>query len=264
MHTPVVICNKVRIFGTSNNFMTKYRKYILILLPVVIFFIYKQKGNKAIDSTQLDRLNSQAPKVGNVVPYKTDYELADEFLQKLRNDKVDSIIFYKRTCIDCCDFYNIFWKEKGQAYLTKFDTRDLETRSQTIALSTNTIFEVLANSYTELKTTSIKENEHKRKDGTATCLMATHYCYAQMSIYIRQDSIITDRMKDHDFDKYTDFGEVLPGVKGKRETNDNYTANINSKWNSLMIVIEKQIASMAGTSERELETLRTIGIEEKK
>lgn len=43
----------------------------------------------------------------------------------------------------------------------------------------------------------------------------------------------------------------------RQETNDNYIANINSKWNLLLTTIENEISSMTETADRELETLRT-------
>lgn len=212
---------------------------------------------------QIEKKNTQPNKIENIVSDKKDYKLADEFLLKLKKDKVDTIVFYKRTCINCCDFYNIFWSSKGQRHLTKFyfDFDDMKTHSKTIVLTADKIFEVLGNNYLELKNASIKQNAHKYKDGTSTLLMMDHYCYAQMSIYINQDSIITDRMKDHDFDKYTDFGLSFPDKKEKRETNDNYIANINSKWNVLLITIENEISSMPETANGELETLRSRKIE---
>ena len=68
-------------------------------------------------------------------------------------------------------------------------------------------------------------------------------------------------MKDHDFDKYVDYADYgfkFPNNKGNRETNDNYNENINSKWNTLLTIIENQISVMPETGRRELETLRTM------
>lgn len=238
--------------------MKAYTNYILTILTTVIFCSCGQQ-NETVDKGQTEKQNSQSDKIENTVSDKKDYELADEFLHELKNAKADTIIFYKRTCINCCDFYNIFWSSKGRRLLTKFyfDFDDMKTHSNTINLTNDNIFEVLGDNYSELKSSSIKENSHKQKDGTSTLTVIDHYCYAQMSIYTTQDSIITDRMKDHDFDKYTDFGISLPDRKEKRETNDNYSANINSKWNILLTTIENEIASMTETANRELETLRT-------
>lgn len=239
--------------------MTTYTNYVLTFLTTVIFCSCGQQRNEAVNNGQVETQQSQLEKIENSISDKKDYELAEEFLQKLKNEKADTIIYYKRTCINCCDFYNIFWSTKGQRHLTKFyfDFDDMKTHSTTITLTSNKIFEVLGNNYKELKNSSIKENTHKQKDGTSTLMMVDHYCYTQMSIYTIQDSIRTERMKDHDFDKYTDFGITLPDKKEKRETNDNYTANINSKWNILLTTIENEISSMTETANRELETLRT-------
>lgn len=218
-----------------------------------------QQNNETVDRGQIEKQNSKKTKFENTVSGKNDYELAKEFLVKLKNDKVDTIIFYNRSCINCCDFYNIFWSAKGQRHLTKiyFDFDDLKTHVKTITLTSKKIFEFLDKNYLELKNTSIKENTHKRNDGTQTLKLIDHYCCVQMSIYTTQDSIITNIMKDHDFDKYTDFGNTLPYEKRKRETNDNYTSNINSKWNILLKTIENEISLLTETSDRELETLRT-------
>jgi hypothetical protein len=190
---------------------------------------------------------------------KSDYELADEFLSKLKTEKADTIIFYKRTCINCCDFFNIFWSNNGQRHLTKFyfDFDDMKSHSNTIELKADTIFNFLSTNFTELKNSPLNGNGHKHKDGTTTLVMIDHYCYAQLKIYTKQDSIITDRMKDHDFDKYTDFGFDPAINKGKREANDSYKENINSKWNLFLTSIENQIATMPETINREIETLRT-------
>jgi hypothetical protein len=193
------------------------------------------------------------------VTNKKDYELADEFLKKLRSDKVDTVIYYKRTCINCCDFYNFFWVKDGQKRLTKFyfDFDDMQTHLVTTNLNNTKIFDLLANNFTQLKANAIKENIHKNKNGTSNILTIDHYCYTQMEIYTKQDSILTDKMKDHDFDKYTDFGISLPNKNEKRETNDNYKENTNSKWNMWLTEIENEIAIMPLTIKRENETLRT-------
>lgn len=244
--------------------MTTYTNYILTFLTTLIFCSCGQENYETVDNGQIEKQHLQTNKIENTVSDKKDYELADEFLHKLKLDKTDTIIFYKRTCISCCDFYNIFWSAKGQSHLTKFyfDFDDMKTHSKTITLTTNQIFKVLGNNYMELKNTSIKENTHKQKDGTSNLTMIVHYCYSQISIYTSQDSIITNRIKDHDFYKYTDFGNTLPYNKQKRETNDNYTNNFNSKWNILLTTIENEISSMTETSNRELETLRTRKSEE--
>ncbi|MEZ4800278.1 MAG: hypothetical protein R2809_10995 [Flavobacteriales bacterium] len=228
-------------------------------MTITIFCSCRQNNNETRENEQIGNQNSQAAKIENTVSVKTDEELAEEFLLKLKNDRADTIIFYKRICIDCCEFYNIFWSVKGQRYLMKsyFNFDEVKTHSKAITLTSNKIFEVLGDNYTELKNTSIKENRHKQKDGTSTVTVLDHYCYTQLSIFTGQDSIITDGMKDHDFDKYTDFEISLPDRNQKRETNDNYASNFNSKWNILLTTIENEISSMTETSNIELKTLRT-------
>jgi PBP1b-binding outer membrane lipoprotein LpoB len=189
---------------------------------------------------------------------KSDFELADEFLLKLKTEKADTIIFYNRTCIDCCDFFNIFWSNNGQRHLTKFyfDFDDMKSNSKTIELKADTIFNFLSSNFTALKNSIINGNEHKRKDGTTISKMTDHYCYAQLKIYTYKDSIITNIIKDHDFDRYTDFDFDSAINKGKRDANDSYGENISSKWNLFLISIENQIASMPETKNKEMEALR--------
>ncbi|GAB2842188.1 hypothetical protein [Ferruginibacter profundus] len=217
----------------------------------------------ACDSTTKNKLKKEESKE-TYQTKKSDYELADEFLLDLKNNKTDTIIFYKRTCIDCCDFFNIFWSNNGQRHLTKFyfDFDDMKSHSKTIELKADTIFNLLSENFNKLKNSPLKRNGHKQKDGTTTIVMIDHYCYAQLRIYTNQDSIITDRMKDHDFDKYTDFGFDPAINKGKREANDSYKENINSKWNLLLTSIENQIAIMPETISREIETLRTRKVQD--
>ncbi|MGC4104056.1 hypothetical protein [Ferruginibacter sp.] len=131
------------------------------------------------------------------------------------------------------------------------------SHSKTIDLKADTIFNFLGKNFSELKNSSLKENGYKNKDGTTTLGIIDHYCYVQLSIYTKQDSIITDIMKDYDFDAYIDFG-IHPAIdKGKREKNDSYEENINSKWNLFLTGIENQIAAMPEATKREIETLRT-------
>lgn len=193
---------------------------------------------------------------------KEEYELAYEFLYKLKSEKADTIIFCKRTCINCCDFFNIFWSAHGQKHLSKFyfDFEDMQTHSNTINVANDMIFEILRKNFNELKNTSVKRNMHKNKDGTSVPSIIDHYCYTAISIYTNQDSIIADRIMDHDFDEYTDFG-IYPYNKGKRQTNDYYIENTNSKWNLLLITIENKLLLMPQTIKKEVENLRITKID---
>lgn len=184
-----------------------------------------------------------------------DRELAQEYVHNLRKEKVDTIIFYKRICIDCCEFYNVFWVSKGKYYLNKFyyDMADRNTHDVQINLTGNSLFKILSKNYRNLKHTAVKQNQHKLKDGTSSITMVDHYCSTELSIYTPQDSIISNSMADHDFDKYTAYH---PTPNEKKETNDNYQANNQSEWNALLMAIERELSSMKETSGREKETLR--------
>jgi hypothetical protein len=237
--------------------MKQFLRYITFITAALLAFYFiscntkKEKNKKPTTATETTQNK------------KSDYELANEFLAKLRKEEIDTIIFYKRTCISCCDFFNIFWSSNGQRHLTKiyFDFDDMLSHSKTIDLKEDTIFNFLSKNFNELKKLPLKGNSHMHKDGTSTLVLIDHYCYTQLSIYTKQDSIITDRMKDHDFDKYTDFG-FNPIKKGKRETNDSYKENINSKWNLFLTSMENQIAVMPETISREIGTLRTRKMQE--
>jgi hypothetical protein len=211
--------------------------------------------------------NSQNRKRGNTkkdadvtYPSKASmYDLAEDYVRQLKSGPADTIILYKRTCINCCDFFNIFWISNGQQNLTKFyfDFDDLLIHSKKSQLTNNKVFKMLHEQYSELKSTAIKDNVHKNKDGSLTMQLIDHYCYTEMSIYTRYDSIITNRMKDHDFAEYADYESPSASNKEKRKTNDNYLENIQSKWNLWLTTIEDEIANMPTSLLREKETLRT-------
>lgn len=185
-----------------------------------------------------------------------DYQLANELVDELLKSKVDTILFYKRTCINCCDFYNVFWEKKGNLFLHKFyfDFDDMKTHSIRIKLEDDEIFKKLKTDYSSLLKTSIKENEHKMKNGSTSTIITSHYCYTSIKIYTQNDSIISNQIKDIDLNKNSD---VKDG-NGVLLTNDNYEENINSKWHSLLVIIEKEISSMSETSKKEKEIMRVL------
>lgn len=187
----------------------------------------------------------------------TSCQLAQDLLSNLKKNHTDTIIFYKRTCVNCCDFYNVFWSTNGQRHLRKFFLDDMRTESEAIDLTTDKIFDFLGDHFIELKNTSIKDNFHKRKDGTKLITLIDHDCYVDMSIYTANDSIIPEPMYDHDFEKYVEFDTLTDNNKQEAELNDNYQENINSKWNMLLTTIESEISSMSETTKREMEKLRT-------
>lgn len=226
------------------------------LFVAVISICLISCGEKPNQINTEDNVDNHINSVDSI-EHKKDYELAEDFHRGLMDAEVDTIIFYKRTCIGCCDYYNIFWAKNGERKLNKFyfDFNDMKTNSVEMEISNNRIFNAVYDNYNELKNSPIKENIHKRLDGTSTISMIDHYCYTQLKIYLNQDSLIADRIKDHSFDEYTGFNEV---ANDKSETNDSYSENNDSKWNELLTIIESELAIMEGTSEREIETLRTI------
>ncbi len=227
-------------------FSNLFRKSFIFVLLVVVL--------PACDQ-QVSKQHEEPAKAALIAPDEKDYELANEQLVKLSKQGIDSIIFYQRTCINCCDFYNIFWTLHGEVFLIKFffDTSDMKTHSVIVNLQGSRIFKELNRLYDGLKHTAIKGNSHRQPDGTSTICVIDHYCYNRLKIYTCRDSIISE-MKDHDFDPFTAY-YFEKGVK--KEKNDHYLENKKSGWNTLLLLIEKELAAMAGTSRREAEMLRT-------
>ncbi|MFT6499955.1 MAG: hypothetical protein ACJASQ_000062 [Crocinitomicaceae bacterium] len=195
---------------------------------------------EALDSSQLSK--------------KHDYQLADELVDSLLKTNTDTVLFYKRICINCCEYYNVFWTNNGKRYLHKFyfDFSDMQNHSVRIELMNNRIFPALKSSYVKLHKTAIQENMHKMKDGTSSTLLLSHYCYSSISLYSQNDSVISNQIKDNYFKiSFTDENDVLL-------PNDNYQENINSEWYTLLSLIEKDISSMDETSDKELEIMRVV------
>lgn len=229
--------------------MLRFNKKIIVFTILLIFstFVcFSQQKNESKEKNV--NTVTQAPK-------KRAYDLAYEFLHKLKAEKVDTIIFYKRTCISCCDFFNVFYVNKEGKYLTKICGYE-QPQLQTIKLTSNNIFSTLNKNFNELNKTEIKDNVHKQKDGSIGLIMVDHYCYSELKIYTKKDSIITDRIKDHDFDEYTDFESNSSKTSNHRETNDNYLENVNSKWNLFLKTIEGELEKTSITPNREIKTLR--------
>jgi hypothetical protein len=198
-----------------------------------------------------------------VQPEKSDerapYVLADEFLKKLRNSNTDTILFYKRTCIDCCDFYHVLWSEAGVRHAASFsgDYNERKDNTQRLTINADGIFEILGARYDDLKTKSIKENTHQNEDGTYTTTVTDHDCYTRIQIYTEQDSILSSQMKDHDFDRFTDFESDSTNRGGRRLLNDNYYSNYRSAWYRLLTIIEAEISVTQGLGAQEVENLMT-------
>jgi hypothetical protein len=216
---------------------------------ITIFSIYLISCGQNLEKTNTDNETITI----DTIESKNDYDLSNDFLTRLRTTDVDTIIFYKRTCIGCCDYFNVFWIKNGKINLNKyyFDFNDMKTHSVEIELFDNTIFTTVFDNFTELKKNPIKENIHE--NGNSLTSFKSHYCYTQLKIYLDQDSLITNRIIDHYFDEFTNFNKVQ---NDDSKTNDNYQENIDSEWNNLLTLIETQLSVMVETSEKELETLR--------
>ncbi len=222
-----------------------------ILLPFFILSVFVLGCNE-----QPKMRNREIGKIETIVAKPEYYESVDELLLRLKKEKADTVISYKRVCINCCEFYNVFWTSKGKQSLYKyyFDGSEMKFRSIIIGLNGNKIFRALNDNYGELKRTSIKTNLNKQKDGTTTSGIIDHYCYTRVTIYTEQDSIATNKIEDHDFDELTGFGFA----NEKKERNDNYKRNINSKWNAFLVTIDNELAAMKETRRDEIENLRTM------
>ena len=207
------------------------------LVPIAVLIVYFL----GCDSPK----NGHPPTEKNKsVSAKKGYELADIFLNKLRGENIDTIILQKRTCISCCDFYNIFWTSGGSCFLKKFhgvyDAQTVDTG--VIRLTGNEIFKQLSNNYNELKNSKISR----------TVPNLDHYCYTEINIFTTQDDIKTGRIYDSDFDKNDGYMDA----QNEKERNEKYLKNLESKWNNLLTTIEKQLANMDETKTRELNVLR--------
>tara|TARA_R100000951_G_scaffold88951_1_gene77101 strand:- start:99 stop:809 length:711 start_codon:yes stop_codon:yes gene_type:complete len=192
-------------------------------------------------------------------PIKLSGQLPIKLKDDLLSKGIDTVLLFERTCIDCCDFYNVFWKNGNEAFLHKFyyDTDTGKNRSIRIKTEHDSIFNFIEDNYSELKQNGIKGNSHilEKKGDTITLAQFTissHYCYSVIELYSKSDSIVSGQIKDIDFYAYAN-GNI------KRESsipNDNFKKNINSKWYTLLNDIEDKISSMKETSSKEKEVLR--------
>jgi hypothetical protein len=168
-------------------------KYNILPFGLIILVILTTSCDSQTKSKTLKKNSKEVSQ-----PRKSDYIMANEFLLKLRNEGTDTIIFCKRICINCCEFFNIFWSANGQRHFTKFyfDFDDMQNHSKTIDLKNDNVFDILNKNFADLKKSSIHGNTHKHKNGTSTAVMIDHYCYVELRIYARQDSIITKLIAD--------------------------------------------------------------------
>jgi hypothetical protein len=182
---------------------------------------------------------------------KPDYLLANEIVDSLRNSAADTVILYKRTCIGCCDFYNILWNKSGKAHITKIYGSS-STPSITKDLCSDKLFITLKQTYEALKSSEVKEITHKNSDGSSTTTMIDHYCYSKIDIYCKEDSVLSGRIIDYYYEEYL----YSASPDEKKINNDNYLSNKQSKWNLIIDLIEKEIEAMPESSKRELDVLR--------
>jgi hypothetical protein len=221
----------------KNNF----QQYLIFYLTLLLF-------NSCKGQTQNEKRQNK-----HITTSREGYELADSFLNILKVEKADTILFNKRTCIGCCDFYNFFWTKNGKHYLQKFyfDFEDMKTHSVFVNLKNSQSLIELGENYEELKSALVKENVHKRKDGSITQSSVDHYCYNNVSIYVLKDSIIRENIKDTYFGEFATYFSMDTTIA--KERNDNYLENKNSKWNLLLNKIEMEIQAMRETTNREFE-----------
>jgi hypothetical protein len=178
---------------------------------------------------------------------KDQYDLLEEFLPKLKNRKVDTIIFCARRCIGCCDFFNIFWTENGNRYLAKtYDDLDFITHFDTITLKNDKVISMLGCNFDALKKATVKDNSHRNSDGSTSGWLSTHHCLNYFEIFLGTDSIKA-RLTDHSFEKYADASPYT-----KELTNDNYEENIGSVWNVFLTLVETELKEMLDPTSREV------------
>jgi hypothetical protein len=193
------------------------------------------------------------------VSNKPDYQMVDDLKNQLMSTGIDTIIYYKRTSIGCCDFYYLLWEKGTKVFLHKvyYDYEKQDRRSVRIEINDEAIFDIIRSKYSDLKTNKVKENNHfiKKEGDIITFIpgaMSPHYRYSEILIFGQKDSIFSNQIKDTDFDRFT-------GVKNENETqftNDNYEENINSSWYVLLTAIEKKVLSLDIVDQREKEIAR--------
>lgn len=184
----------------------------------------------------------------------------DEGLSKLLIDSlssigVDTILNYKRTCIGCCDFYNVYSVFKGQSSLFKIQYGNVYNTFRNVKVQNDSIF-LFTEKY---KSILQAEKPHKfklksrvdKKAGAqySTHVSIDHYCYTSMSIKFGGDSLVVKNLVDYYFDEYWGSDSTLRNI--------NFDSNLNSKWNKLQSIIERDLSNYMLIDEREFELLRT-------
>lgn len=190
---------------------------------------------------------------------KPDYQQVDEIKKQLLINGIDTIVYYKRTSIGCCDFYYLLWEKDSKVFLHKFfyDQERECRRSVRIEINDDAIFDIIQTKLIDLKTNKIKDNSHiLKKEGDVVTIipsvMSSHYRYSEINIYSQNDSIFSGRIKDTDFNKLTG----VENDKGDPFKNDHYEENISSSWNLLLTAIENKVLTLNITGQREKEIAR--------
>lgn len=190
---------------------------------------------------------------------KPDYQLIDEVKKQLLKNGIDTVLYYKRTSIGCCDFYYLLWEKDSKVFLHKvfYDQERECRRSVRIEINDDAIFDIIKTKLIDLKTNKIKDNNHfLKKEGDEITIipsvMSSHYRYSEINIYSHNDSIFSGRIKDTDFNEFTG----VENDKGDPFTNDHYEENISSSWNSLLTAIENKVLTLNITGQREKEIAR--------
>ena len=202
-------------------------------------------------NTKNDVASSDQPVTTVIDAYP--FYFAKEFVGKLKKQGVDTILFSECICINCCEFFNVFWVSKGQRYLNNINALGNKTVSSIIPINNDSVFSKLFEYYDTLKKSRVKDNEFKNKDGNIVQIVIDHYCYGILKIYLAKDSIITREISDDAFEKFVPFAPDTGGLY----PNINYKENLSSKWNLLLVEIDSTLAKMPGVSPREKGALRT-------
>ena len=206
-----------------------------------------KNGSKTEPAKQTEQVEKSYPSVS-----------AYEFAKKQKEEGADTIIYYKRTCINCCDFYNVFWVKDGIHHLNKFYWQVVDSsyrgitsvmKTEEVNLLNDSVFIVLAANYSRLKSDSI----------TPVFTAIDHYCYTEFTIYTKGDSV-AERMEDYDFSEPW-IPDNLKGVEWEAEARKNkriYKANRKSAWAKLQISVEREIMYSPETSIEEQKRQRTF------
>lgn len=183
-----------------------------------------------------------------------------EGLKKLLIDSlssigVDTILCYKRTCIGCCDFYNIYSVLNGQSSLFKIQYGNVYNTFRNVKVQNDSIFLFIEKHKSDLKAEKPYKFKLKsrvdKKTGVqySTDVIIDHYCYTSMNFKFGDNSLVAKNLADYYFDEYWNSDSTLRNI--------NFESNLNSKWNKLQSIIESDLSNYMLIDEREFGLLRT-------